>query len=59
MASKAESLTIADFMIRRYLIYKDVWLTFIREVLYCCHDEGSSEGLFGLSIAVKQKCLLF
>ena len=40
MAYKVESFTI-DSMIREYDFYKDVWLSFIAEVLYCQHDVHS------------------
>ena len=58
--SKAESFTIDyHFMIRRYHVYKDIWSSFIEEVLFCCHDEGTGEASFKLSTAAKQKCPLF
>ena len=37
MASEVESFTI-DSMIRGCHVYKDVWSSFIGEVLYCCCD---------------------
>ena len=37
MVSEVESFTI-DSMIRGYHVYKDVWLSFIGEVLYCHCD---------------------
>ena len=50
MASEAESST-TGCMIRGYHIYNDVWSSYIREVLYCHHDEISEEGPFVSGIA--------
>ena len=37
MASKVESFSI-DYVIRGYHFYKDVWLRFTAEKLYCRYD---------------------
>ena len=44
-------------VIRGYHVYKDVWLSHIGEVLYCCRDgikEACAEGVFGSATAAKQ-----
>ena len=46
MASKVESFTIADSIIRRHHIYRDACLSRIGKVLSCFCDEGAGEGSF-------------
>ena len=53
MVSKAEFFTI-DSMTRKYHVYKDVWSSFIEEVLFCCRDEETGEGSFKSSTAASR-----
>ena len=53
IASEAASYTIG-YIIRRYHVYKNVWLSYIGEVLYCCCDERSAEEPFRSGTAAKQ-----
>ena len=51
MACEAKSYTVdynRRYMIREYHVYKDVWLSYIGEVLDCCFDERRAEGPFRL-----------
>ena len=49
MASEVESFTI-DSMIRGYHVYKDVWSSFIGEVLYCRRDIRNHHDPFAVAM---------
>ena len=53
MAPEAESYT-TGCVIRGYHVYKDAWLSYIREVLYCHRDEISAERSLGSGTAAKK-----
>ena len=53
MAPEAESYT-TGCMIRGCYVYKGVWLSYIREVLYCHCDKRSAEMPLGSGTAAKQ-----
>jgi len=49
LISAVESFTI-DSMIRGYYVYKDVWSSFIGEVLYCKRDVSNHHDLFVVAV---------
>ena len=57
MASEAESFLI-DSVIRGYHVYNEVWLSFTGKILYCCHDQGSTKGLFDEATKQKRSLLI-
>ena len=52
MMSAVESFTV-DSMTRGYQVYKDVWSSYIGEVLYCHCDERSTEKAFWIMQALQ------